>query len=636
MPGYEPARDIRHGGVWDAWPELTTRIEKGDVDQWEDAISQVKDQALDPRNYGAVDQTGVVASTAAIQACFADAAAEARPVLHPGGIIKTDVVNYQHQSIIGPGAKLAVWKGLPRKDVFHLDPAVSWAASALTDGPVLKGFRIIVDDSQDASGDFPQRGGVGNAGIATDYANGATAPNQRLFYASIDDVFIAGASGVSGGQNKSAGIYNQLVPTDCRIGKLIFARLAYGWWDDYPTSNATSVEIAGDDMAWEYLYFDLCGKALRLVNCDYGLIGQLVIHGGTHGIEFASVPSQTRQSSGQIRVKKATVETSTVSPLNISGAGHTFEDLWIGGDIVAPVVIGGNETAFDVLTLATTVPSMPQIRLTGDRNTIKRLRLQSDPTGAYGRNLIDDQGHGNRVEVNFYSQLLYTSRTKRSVNYSRDDRVIHNRDALSIFSGHVSPLFHSGNDLLVNPESFSPEPYETEGVDWMRVFDPTTEFGQILRIIGPANPTISYLNGVNAFQAGKTLPLGKVRIYVRAKLGGAGTQFVSLYTGATSLGSAQASWTTSFSTFSFDADLTGRAVGDPLSIVFGVQAGTSPLDIEWVAFRPYCADVLNSGPVGHQHVAAATPTGGVSGDVKIGNGKIWVNDSGTWKSATIA
>ncbi len=42
------------------------------------------------------------------------------------------------------------------------------------------------------------------------------------------------------------------------------------------------------------------------------------------------------------------------------------------------------------------------------------------------------------------------------------------------------------------------------------------------------------------------------------------------------------------------------------------------------------------GAVGHQHVGAATPTGGSSGDVKIGNGKIWVNDAGTWKSAAIA
>lgn len=37
-----------------------------------------------------------------------------------------------------------------------------------------------------------------------------------------------------------------------------------------------------------------------------------------------------------------------------------------------------------------------------------------------------------------------------------------------------------------------------------------------------------------------------------------------------------------------------------------------------------------------EHVAAATPTGGASGDIKVGNSKIWVNDAGTWKSVAVA
>lgn len=42
------------------------------------------------------------------------------------------------------------------------------------------------------------------------------------------------------------------------------------------------------------------------------------------------------------------------------------------------------------------------------------------------------------------------------------------------------------------------------------------------------------------------------------------------------------------------------------------------------------------GGVATQHVASATPKGGVSGDIKIGSGKIWVNDAGTWKSVAIS
>lgn len=36
------------------------------------------------------------------------------------------------------------------------------------------------------------------------------------------------------------------------------------------------------------------------------------------------------------------------------------------------------------------------------------------------------------------------------------------------------------------------------------------------------------------------------------------------------------------------------------------------------------------------HVGSATPTGGTSGDVKVGTGKLWANDAGTWKSVAIA
>lgn len=36
------------------------------------------------------------------------------------------------------------------------------------------------------------------------------------------------------------------------------------------------------------------------------------------------------------------------------------------------------------------------------------------------------------------------------------------------------------------------------------------------------------------------------------------------------------------------------------------------------------------------HAAAATPTGGQSGEIRIANGKIWINDAGTWKSVAVA
>jgi hypothetical protein len=40
--------------------------------------------------------------------------------------------------------------------------------------------------------------------------------------------------------------------------------------------------------------------------------------------------------------------------------------------------------------------------------------------------------------------------------------------------------------------------------------------------------------------------------------------------------------------------------------------------------------------VGTQHVGAGTPTGGQSGDIRVGTNKLWVNDAGNWKSVAVA
>jgi hypothetical protein len=37
-----------------------------------------------------------------------------------------------------------------------------------------------------------------------------------------------------------------------------------------------------------------------------------------------------------------------------------------------------------------------------------------------------------------------------------------------------------------------------------------------------------------------------------------------------------------------------------------------------------------------RHIGSATPTGGYSGEVRVGNNKLWANDRGTWKSVAIA
>lgn len=46
--------------------------------------------------------------------------------------------------------------------------------------------------------------------------------------------------------------------------------------------------------------------------------------------------------------------------------------------------------------------------------------------------------------------------------------------------------------------------------------------------------------------------------------------------------------------------------------------------------------LANVAGLGTKHEGAATPTGGTSGEIRIGTGKIWVNDAGTWKSVAVA
>lgn len=91
-----------------------------------------------------------------------------------------------------------------------------------------------------------------------------------------------------------------------------------------------------------------------------------------------------------------------------------------------------------------------------------------------------------------------------------------------------------------------------------------------------------------------------------------------------------------------DGDATARTtIGNVLSAKGGIQVGTAGAGpVRW--YRNQADEWKTDGKaicalgVGTQHVAGATPTGGTSGEVKVGTGKIWVNDAGTWKSGAVA
>lgn len=76
--------------------------------------------------------------------------------------------------------------------------------------------------------------------------------------------------------------------------------------------------------------------------------------------------------------------------------------------------------------------------------------------------------------------------------------------------------------------------------------------------------------------------------------------------------------------------------------ILGKAAQTADLQTWEDSTRAVLARVLPTGELAStvalrtKHEGAATPTGGASGDIRIGNGKIWVNDAGTWKSVAVA
>jgi hypothetical protein len=44
----------------------------------------------------------------------------------------------------------------------------------------------------------------------------------------------------------------------------------------------------------------------------------------------------------------------------------------------------------------------------------------------------------------------------------------------------------------------------------------------------------------------------------------------------------------------------------------------------------------NTSYLSTRHMGLARPYGGASGDLLVGNGRLWVNDQGTWRSATLS
>lgn len=541
------------------------------------------------------------AATTQMQAALDLADSSGRPVdLGHGQAIVVDTLNYRLQPIVSHGARL---QGRPGKDVLHADNTLSKYARQNRPLPLFTDVEIVVDDSVDAAADFPSRNDgngntPGNAGLAFDFPDGLVS-TLRSNNCDFGSVMFRSLSLVA--KNNSCGLYAQVQPNLTKFPRVFFYRLAYGWWDDYPRTNLASVEHFSDHNSLEHVYFNGCGKSMRRVNTDSEKWGTVVIHGGaqsTDGAIWLGRPSLQRATCGRTHIASFYIEDITGTPVDFGGANDMKIESWVIQGPHGTVVMSCNSSDIRcrISTLGGT-NTPPVLSVTGNRNeSIEVALANTAAVSDYGaRSLVSDSGAGNRVLV-----MRFTDgsgpRCRKPEVIGHDGRVLHQRDATALLMGHVTAPFVSGDDLLVSPQSIVPI-NSTEGVGHTWDRDVTTDLGTRLRILAATGffsaETVN-INGQNGFRTPEFLPATQMRVYVKAKVATAGTQVWTLKADGVTKGSGTLTWTTSYAVQSFNVDLTG--VGSTAVLQLATQnlagGGAGPLDIAWVGFRPYLADLL--------------------------------------------
>lgn len=549
--------------------------------------------ALNVKTQYAAVGNNVADDTVAVQAALdaADAASPRRALFFPAGTYLVGTLNYRGQSLIGEGKNLTNILGKPSQDVFKADGTLGQLAREQTR---ICDLTITVDDSVNASASFPNRGGVGNACFAFEFNNGALAAPLRWNAASIERVIVQSLSGTA--KNKSCGFYLQSPPNLSRFKDIKIYRLEFGWWEHYPTLNLTSVEFYSDHNDYDDIYTNGCINGFRGINWANSVMSNLVMHGSaTNGLELSGVQSQARAACSFVDIRGVMIEQHSGVPWNVQGVGMNASTVSIGGTQTI-VTIAADDSRCDGWTIANAATAPPALRITGSRNLVRGLRVTGAGSAvANAYDYVDDQGRGNVVTA---AALYSNSRNRLQQSLTRDGRVLHDRDTAALLMGYTDP-FVSGKDLLVNPLTIIPVG-AVENTDFSYVADTATDLGVRLRLLTASGSFFvqeNQLAGERAFRVGTFLPAGKIRVYVKAKLATGGTQLWDLTASSVSAGSATLTWTNAYTVQSWDIDLTGKTSANPLEIDVSAVGGGGviPLDIQWMMFRPYQADLLVKG-----------------------------------------
>ena len=549
---------------------------------------------MNPWWWGENTTPGTTDMTYEIQAALTAAYTAKVPVFFPKGTYLTDTLTYYGQSmygILGSGTPFyssgrSVIQGMDSKDVFQF-PDVSSVTQAYLTGTVLKDITIIVDDSTDASGSF-SRGGVGNAGIALQCADGTTANHtygsNLLINGKFENVNIESLSQTA--QNKSCGIFQQAAIYDFVFDHLSISRLEYGFWGAKPATNDDLVEYAPDCLSFLSTYLNGNINPLRIYNSTRSLINGMQVYGSTatyRGISLLSYPSLIRAYTSLWTVNNLYQELNSATTGEtsvIQGRKHVFTGCTLKMDYGAHYITWDADSC-DVIGCqiagATAGTAVLKIGTTGIANNFSNLITKTS-----GMDWLSDTGKANRITVADFDSVDFVSSRIESQGISRVYPAFL-RSADFTKSTPSAPYF-SSEDLFIWPSDIS----------WLvPVTQPTItkdatiiESGEYLTLPSPGGGYFATANN-ETITLGYRVPEAKVRIYVKAKMGASATTLLStIYVNAVEIDSATLSFTTTWSVQSFDADLTGLTKGHTVQLVLANPTVNQDVDVAWVAIVP--------------------------------------------------
>ncbi len=471
---------------------------------------------------------------------------------------------------------------------------------------------------------LPVTAHVGNAALAFDCKDANSAdwtmagsPGNNADV--MENVQIGTATGAY--QHSSAGIYSQACysPYNFYANNTMISAPVYGvvfgvaelnTYDsmglaDYMHWHGGDITASYPWISYDGLYGTMDGVQL------YSPIGygpQLLISGIFNG-DVANYWS--------VNVPELETGASTAPGWRVEGGGHKFTNTFLGG--VRSTSVGATWDASD--SSCVQCGAFGTLSVNGSRNRIT-LTSEVNP-GILG---VVYNGIGNQVSGTGYESspanglgashfgVLAKSILDQPAGVQTTD---------FIRSGNVTTPYPNDNDLIFGPEDFSfgyPVLANAPNI----ILDSTALFGKYYAWGSGSVSNFANLFTQNTYGGaliGTQVPAIKATVYANVKCPTSTSFTITVYAGATNLGSASPSCSTAYTTGSVAVDFSSYST-QPFAI--NVTTASTDAEVAYVAIRPFQHDyngqqpVLSSTPIGTSGGGAAVPTGPAnttSGDV---------------------